>query len=113
MVFTPRQSLLPDSIGRGSALPRSVPADAGVTQATGLLGAGAALASAGFRRMWTVLLITLVLSGPWLLPALAHAGSALSTPDAAAVFGARQEGWGTPVLSLLGLGGFWNADVMP
>lgn len=37
MVFAPRQSLLPDSLGLGSALPRSVPADAVVALLTNLV----------------------------------------------------------------------------
>ncbi|RZS44769.1 Ca2+/Na+ antiporter [Herbihabitans rhizosphaerae] len=37
MVFTPSMSLVPDALGLGSALPRSVPADAVIALATGVL----------------------------------------------------------------------------
>ena len=37
MVFAPRQALVPDALGLGSALPRSVPADAVVSFATAVL----------------------------------------------------------------------------
>jgi hypothetical protein len=214
MVFTPRQPLLPDSIGLGSALPRAVPADAVVALATevlpgqvvqkvvllvavwaaaygaarlvptgsllvrlvagaaygwnayvaerlfighwgvlvayaalpfavtaglrlrrgepgawapialamasaalaptgGLLVAGAAAAAAGRRRLLPVAGLAAVLNAPWWVPGALHGGGAVSDPAAVASFAARAEGPGGVAASLLGLGGIWNADVVP
>ena len=206
MVFAPRQYLLPDSFGLGSALPRSVPADAVVgvltylvpgdvvqkgfllaalflgplgaarlvpTESTGVrvvaaVGYGwtayvaerllmghwpyllayaalpwvvlarrsparlvlaclpgvltptggilvgvAAVVAGGSRRLRVTVPVAVVLNLPWVVPALAHSGTALSTEDSAAAFAAREESWGGPVTSLLGLGGIWNGEVVP
>jgi hypothetical protein len=204
MVFAPRQFLLPDSFGLGTALPRSVPADAVVgvltnlvpgdvlqqlllagalfagplgaarlvptqsvgirvvaavaygwtpylaerlvmghwpyllayaalpwvvatsrtstakfvlaclpaviTPTGGLLVAGAGIAGGGVARLKVTVPVALVLNAPWIVPSLFHSG--LSTQDGTA-FAARGETWGGPVLSLLGLGGIWNAEVVP
>jgi len=204
MVFAPRQHLLPDSFGLGSALPRSVPADAVVgalttvvpgdllqqllllaalfagplgaarlvpTESTGvrvvaavgygwtayvaerlvmghwpyllayaalpwvvaasrhsaaklviaalpgiltptggILVAGAGIAGGGVKRLRVTVPVAVVLNAPWWVPALFHSG--LSTEDGVA-FAARAETWGGPVVSLLGLGGIWNAEVVP
>src|SRR6266508_3858780 len=53
-----------------------------------------------------------VLNAPWWVPSLLHPG-ATSDPDAVTAFAARGESWGGPVLSVLGLGGIWNAQVAP
>ncbi len=206
MVFAPRQYLLPDSFGLGSALPRSVPADAVVgllttvvpgdlvqqgillaaliagplgaarlladettavrvvaavsygwtaylaerllighwpyllayaalpwivhfgrrgnlaaltlvlvpavlTPTGGILAAGAALV-ASTKKVPTIAILA-VLNAPWWVPALLHPGGALSDAGGVAAFGATGENWGGPVLSLLGLGGIWNTEVVP
>ncbi len=50
---------------------------------------------------------------PWLLPALIHPNAGASDAAGAEVFGLRSEGpWGL-VLTALGTGGVWNADVVP
>jgi hypothetical protein len=54
-----------------------------------------------------------VLNAPCWVPAVLHPGSALSDAAGAAAFGARGESWGGPLVSLLGLGGVWNAEVVP
>jgi len=54
-----------------------------------------------------------VLNAPWWVPAVLHAGGARSDPQGVAAFAARGESWAGPVLSVLGLGGIWNADVVP
>jgi hypothetical protein len=206
MVFAPRQYLVPDSFGMGSALPRSVPADAVVawltqvlpgdllqqlfllgalfagplgaarlvptesvairvvaavsygwtaylaerllmghwpyllayaalpwvvlnrdnaarlvlallpgvlTPSGGILVSVAALVAGEPKRLRITLPIVLVLNAPWWVPALLHAGTALSTEDGVSAFTARGEGWAGPVVSLLGLGGIWNAEVVP
>jgi len=206
MVFAPRQYLLPDSFGLGSALPRSVPADAVVglfttvipgdlvqqgillaaliagplgaahllntentavravaavsygwtaylaerllighwpyllayaalpwivhfarrgnlpalvlvlvpavlTPTGGILAAGTALV-AGTKK-WPTAAIALVLNAPWWVPSLLHPGGGLSDASGVQAFGATSENWGGPIVSLLGLGGIWNSEVIP
>lgn len=204
MVFAPRQFLLPDSFGLGSALPRSVPADAVVgalttvvpgdivqklllfgalvagpigaarlvpeaqvvaavsygwtaylaerlvmghwpylltyavlpwivvagrkgniaaqalatvpavlTPTGGILASVAACVSSGPRRLVVTIPLGVVLNAPWWVPAVLNPGGGLSATDGVAAFAARGENWGGPVLSLLGLGGIWNAEVVP
>ena len=50
---------------------------------------------------------------PWLLPALVHPNAGVSDSAGAEVFALRSEGpWGL-LLTALGTGGVWNADVVP
>jgi hypothetical protein len=88
-----------------------VPAALGPTG--GLLAAGAAVAAAGRRRAVPALGVALLLNAPWWAPAVLRPAGALSDPGAVAAFAARGESWGGPVLSALGLGGIWNAEVVP
>ncbi|TWP54267.1 hypothetical protein FKR81_01545 [Lentzea tibetensis] len=77
----------------------------------GLLALGTALATAGRRKVLPVLGIGVVLNAPWWVPSLLHSG--LSDPAGVTAFSARAENWGGPVLSVLGLGGVWNGEVVP
>ncbi len=211
MVFAPRQDLLPDSVGLGSALPRSVPADAVVgllttvvpgdlvqqlllaaalfagplgaglllkenpgtqvvaavaygwsgyvaerlfighwpylltyaclpwivraardlrtlkrvailvlvtapavlTPSGGIIAAGVAMVCGGTRRLWLTATVALVLNAPWWVPSILHPGGTLSSAAGVGAFGARAESWGGAITSLLGLGGIWNAEVVP
>ncbi|WP_051399469.1 hypothetical protein [Haloechinothrix halophila] len=101
--------------GEPRALPKLVLAiaPAVLTPSGGIIVCLAALASAGVRRAASVGGAAVVLNAPWLVPALLHGGSALSSPDAVAAFAARAENWAGPVVSVLGLGGVWNADAVP
>lgn len=85
----------------------SVPAV--LTPTGGLLAAGTALATAG----WRVLPALALLNAPWWVPSVLRPGAVLSAPDAADWFATRAENWGGTVVSVLGTGGFWNADVTP
>ena len=85
----------------------SVPA--ALTPTGGLLAAGTALATAG----WRVLPVLALLNAPWWVPSVLRPGAVLSAPDAVGWFAARAENWGGTALSVLGTGGFWNADVTP
>jgi hypothetical protein len=85
----------------------SVPA--ALTPTGGLLAAGTALATAG----WRVLPALVVVNAPWWVPSVLRPGAVLSAPDAVDWFAARAENWGGTVVSVLGTGGFWNADVTP
>jgi hypothetical protein len=78
----------------------------------GLLVAGAAIAAAGVRRAPGTLALALVLNAPWWLPALLHGGGT-SDPAAVDAFAARSEGPGGVVVTVLGLGGVWNGEVVP
>ncbi|WP_238412522.1 hypothetical protein [Saccharothrix deserti] len=84
----------------------SVPAV--LTPTGGLLAAGTALATSGRLRVLPALVL---LNAPWWVPSVLR--PALSTPDAVGWFDARAENWGGVVVSVLGTGGFWNADVTP
>ncbi|WP_199442719.1 hypothetical protein [Umezawaea beigongshangensis] len=79
----------------------------------GLLALGVALALAGRRAAPALLALAVALNAPWWVPSLLRADPALSDPAGVAAFAARAENWGGPVLSVLGLGGIWNADVVP
>jgi hypothetical protein len=50
---------------------------------------------------------------PWLLPSLFASAAPTSDPAGVAAFAARGENGGGPLVSLLGLGGIWDRDVMP
>lgn len=88
-------------------------APAMLTPPGGILAAATAIAVAGPRRAWQTLGVALVLNLPWLVPTLAHPGGSLSDPAGVAAFSARSESWGPAILSVLGLGGIWNGDVVP
>ena len=51
----------------------------------------------------------LVLSLPWIVAGVLHPAGGASDPAGVAAFAARAEGWGGPLLALLGTGGIWNA----
>ncbi len=57
--------------------------------------------------------LAVVLQLPWLVPSLLTTASATSDPAAVAVFSARPEHPGGALLSVLGGGGIWDADVVP
>lgn len=88
-------------------------APAVLTPPGGVLAAAAAVVSGGGRRAGQTLGIALVLNLPWLVPTLLHSGGALSDPAGVVAFSARPESWGPAILSVLGLGGIWNAEVVP
>ncbi|MFC4851986.1 hypothetical protein [Actinophytocola glycyrrhizae] len=82
---------------------------AALTPTGGLLAAGTALATGG----WRVLPALALLNAPWWVPSVLRPGAVLSTPDAVDLFSARAENWGGTVVSVLGTGGFWNSEVTP
>lgn len=88
-------------------------APAVITPTGGLLSAAVALVTVGRRRLLATGAVVVTLNAPWLMPALLHPGRSAADPAGAAVFGARAEGPGGPLISLLGLGGIWNADTVP
>lgn len=89
---------------------------ASLTPTGGLIGAVTAVViGVGSDRRRTLVLATagVVLQLPWLLPALLNGASATSDPAGVAAFAARPERAGGAVLSLLGLGGIWDAGSAP
>ncbi len=113
---------LPWVVGAGLRLRRGEPgawaplvlacAPAALVPTGGVLATVAAVAAAGWRRAWVALGAGLVLNAPWWVAALRPGGTA-SDPAAVGAFAARAEGPGGPLVSLLGLGGIWNAEVVP
>lgn len=81
------------------------------------LATGAALVAAGARRdvrRWLLLgALLLAANAPWLVAGLAHAADAVSSAAAAEVYATSGEGWLPGPLAALGLGGIWNAQVVP
>lgn len=107
--------------GRGASgwLARGVTiAAASITPTGGLIAAVTAVAAVcGLRRPRREIAATAVLAAvlqlPWLLPALVSTAAATSDPAAVAAFAARSEHPGGVLLTLLGGGGVWDADVVP
>jgi len=107
-------------VGAPGATARTVLALAGaaLTPTGGVIAAGLAAAVVGwpgrFRHaLRRVLLTAVVLNAVWLVPSLLHAGAGRSDPAGVAAFAARPDTWAGTVGSLLGLGGIWNAEVVP
>ncbi|RSN07912.1 hypothetical protein DMC63_35120 [Streptomyces sp. WAC 05977] len=88
-------------------------APAVLTPPGGVLAALTAIALAGPRKLGHTLGLAVVLNLPWLVPTFLHEGGTLSDPAGVAAFSARAESWGPAILSVLGLGGIWNGDVVP
>lgn len=65
------------------------------------------------REVWCVAALAIVLQLPWLLPALVSTASATSDPAGVTLFAARAEHPGGVLLTLLGGGGVWDAEVVP
>jgi hypothetical protein len=81
-----------------------------------LIAAATALAVVAWRswrRAGVVLGAALALNAPWLLPSVLRPGSVPVRPVGAAAFAARPDGPLGTLGSLLGLGGIWNALVVP
>lgn len=93
-------------------------AAASITPTGGLIAFVAAVAAClgvrrGRRETLTLAGLALALQLPWLVPAFVSTASATSDPAAVAAFAARAEHPGGVLLSLLGGGGIWDADVVP
>jgi hypothetical protein len=81
------------------------------------LGSGAAPdpapRSAPWRRAAVVVAAGLLVNAPWLLPSVLRPGGVPVRPVGAAAFASRPDGPLGTAGSLLGLGGIWNARVVP
>jgi hypothetical protein len=98
-----------------NALPKLVLAcaPAVLTPPGGVLAAVVMAVAAGSRRLWQTLAIAIVLNLPWLVPTFLNAEGTYSDPAGVTAFSARPESWGPALLSVLGLGGIWNAETVP
>jgi len=88
-------------------------APAALTPSGGILASVTAMVAGGPRRLHLTVPTAAILNAPWWVPAVLHPGGGLSASDGVTAFAARAESWGGPVVSLLGLGGIWNAEVTP
>lgn len=88
-------------------------APAALTPPGGILAGFVAVVSAGPRRALPSLGAAVAVNLPWLVATLVHPGGSLSDPGGVVAFSARSESWGPAVLSVLGLGGIWNGEVVP
>lgn len=101
--------------GAPRALPRLVLAcaPAALSPTGALLAAGVALAVVGRRKALVAGTAVLLLALPWVTAGLLHPAGAASDPAGVPAFAARAEGWGGPLVSVLGTGGLWNAAAVP
>lgn len=88
-------------------------APAVLTPSGGILAALVGIVCGGRRGLAVTVPVAVVLNAPWWVPALLHPAGGLSSSDGSTAFGARGENWAGVVVSLLGLGGIWNAEVTP
>ncbi|MEV7092591.1 hypothetical protein AB0M80_07070 [Amycolatopsis sp. NPDC051045] len=98
-----------------NSLPKLViaAAPAVLTPPGGVLAAAVLVVATGSRRLWQTIPLAIVLNLPWLVPTFLNAGGTFSDPGGVMAFSARAESWGPAVLSVLGLGGIWNAETVP
>src|SRR6478736_8679475 len=114
-----------DAARRARAGERTMPqlvlwvAFASLSAAGGVIAAVFALACVAGRRADALRHTALVaaaaiaVNAPWLVAGALHGSGALSDPRGVEAFAARGEGLLPLPLTLLGLGGIWNADVVP
>ncbi|SMD21663.1 hypothetical protein SAMN05661093_06946 [Kibdelosporangium aridum] len=88
-------------------------APACITPTGGLLAVVLAIVCSGKQALVITIPTGVLLNLPWIVPSVLRPGGTLSSPDGVAAFAARAENWATPVVSVLGTGGIWNAEVTP
>ena len=88
---------------------------ASLTATGGLLGTLMVLSCGARRRAssWWLAGVCLVVQLPWLVPSVLGAAGAKSDPSGVDAFSADPDGPGGLVISLLGLGGVWDAHSVP
>jgi hypothetical protein len=99
--------------GRALAL-----AAASITPTGGLVAAVTAVVTVtglrrGRREIAATVGLAFAMQLPWLVPALISTASRTSDPAGVSAFAARAEHGGGALLTLLGGGGIWDADVVP
>lgn len=110
--------LLAARVRREGRIPRGLPflAVIGSLSAGAGLLVGVAVLAVGLRRGLVALrLVVVVLAAnlPWIAAGLLHRAEATSSAEAAEAFATRSEGLLSLPLTVFGLGGVWNRDVIP
>ncbi|WP_162599823.1 hypothetical protein [Nocardioides solisilvae] len=65
------------------------------------------------RRTWAALGLAVALQSPWVVAGFTGAAGLTSDPDGVGAFAARADGAGHVLLTLVGLGGIWDARSVP
>jgi hypothetical protein len=89
---------------------------ASLTPTGGVIGSAAVLViglGRNVARSISLAVLAVALQLPWIVPSLINTSASTSDPAAVAAFAARAERFGGPMMSLLGLGGIWDADSTP
>jgi hypothetical protein len=89
----------------------SLSASAGLASAVAVLAFGTARSRV--RANAVLAALVLAANAPWLFSGLLHAADATTDPAGARAFALRGEGLLPAPLAALGLGGIWNAEVVP
>lgn len=114
LVETRRRGRGHGSVGRvllWTALGSLSPAGGVMSVVVAVLGVAAARGRP--RQVALTALGGLALNAPWIVAGVLHASVGRSDPAGAAVFAAHGEGLLPAPLAVLGLGGIWNAEVVP
>ncbi len=88
-------------------------ASGGVMAAVVAIAFVAGLSGPALRRTALVVLAAVAVNLPWIVAGLLHGSAAVTDPAGAGAFASRAEGPLPMPLALLGLGGIWNAEVVP
>ena len=91
----------------------SLSAAGGVIAAIFALSCVAGRHDAAVRRSLLVVLAAIAVNAPWLVAGALHGGAAVSDARGVVAFAASGEGLLPLPLTLLGLGGIWNVEVVP
>jgi hypothetical protein len=91
----------------------SLSAAGGVIAAVFAIACVAGRRPAALRRSVLVAAAAVAVNAPWLVAGALHGSGALSDPRGVEAFAARGEGLLPLPFTLLGLGGIWNAEVVP
>ncbi len=91
----------------------STSAAGGVIAAVFALACVAGRGPAALKRSLLVAACALAVNAPWIVAGALHGSGALSDPRGVEAFAARAEGLLSLPLTVLGLGGIWNAEVVP
>lgn len=84
-----------------------------LSPATGVMGLVIAVVAASRRGAVRIVVLAILLNGPWLLSGLLHSASGRSDPTAVGLFELQSEGSFGRLGSALTLGGIWNTEVVP
>jgi hypothetical protein len=86
---------------------------AALTPTGAVLAAGVVVVLVGRAQLLAAGAALLVLASPWIVAGAQHPSAGASDPAGVAAFAAAGEGWGGPLVALLGGGGIWNSGAVP